>query len=347
MSCFSPRWAIPYPFSHPKYGQYRIIPVDRTKFIEWAIDPITGEYLEGVRVPCGKCIGCRLDVSREWASRIVMESLDFPDSSLFVTLTYNDDHLPIMIDDGSKKVLKGKGFAADYCTKGATLYQKDTQDWLKRLRRNLDYHYGIQSGVRFFLAGEYGSNTFRPHYHVCLFGVPTDSLVFIGKNKLGDSLYYSDFIADTWKNGNVCVGKLNYQTAAYTARYCLKKAEGKGNEFFSSLGLNLEFQSQSTRPGLGVPYYHKHKDEIYAHDEIVLPATSKDKKTVCKPPRYFDILYNAENPQRMAEIKKLRAEASVLSLENSLAMTDLDELDYYSVKEKSKSDAIKKLIREL
>lgn len=347
MSCYNPRWAVPYPFSHPKYGQYKIKPLTATKYLEWAIDPDTGQYLEGFRVPCGKCVGCRLDYSRDWASRICMESLDYPDNSLFVTLTYDDDHLPVMVDDGSKHIMKGKGYSSNYCCKGATLFMKDSQDWLKRLRRNLDYHYGIRSGVRYYLAGEYGSNTLRPHYHVCLFGVPTDSLVPIGKNKLGDTLYDSDFISDTWKQGHVCVGKLNYATAAYTARYCLKKAQGKDNDFFDSMGVNREFVVMSRKPGIGVPYYEAHKEEIYKHDEIILPAQSKDKKTVIKPPRYFDILYKADDPKRLAKIKADRALAAELHHDNVMSATDLDELDYYSVQERAKSDSIKKLIREL
>lgn len=347
MSCYNPRWAEPYPFRHPKYGQFRLLPVTRSKVHEYAVDPDTGQYLQAVRVPCGKCVGCRLDYSRDWASRISMESLDYPDNSLFVTLTYDDDHLPIMIDDGTQHVLKGKGFSADYVTKGATLLKKDCQDWLKRLRRNLDYHYGISDGVRYYLAGEYGSNTLRPHYHVCLFGVPTDSLVPIGKNKLGDILYDSDFISDTWKQGHVCVGKLNYATAAYTARYCLKKAQGKDDAFFDSVGVNREFVTMSRKPGIGVPYYEAHKEDIYKNDEIVLPAQSKDKKNVIKPPRYFDILYKAENPLEMAKIKLQRGIVAEMHHDNVMAATDLDEIDYYAVQERKKSESIKKLIREL
>lgn len=347
MACYNPRWATPYPFGHPKYGQYKIQPLTKTKVLEYATDPVTGEYLEAIRVPCGECVGCKLDYSREWASRIMMESLMQGGEGLFVTLTYDDDHLPVMINDGTKHILRGKGFAANYCTKGATLMQKDTQDWLKRLRRNLDYHYGISEGVRFYLAGEYGSTTYRPHYHVCLFGVPTEDLNQIGKNKLGQALFESDFISDTWKNGHVCVGKLTFQTAAYTARYCLKKAQGKDNAFFDSLGLNREFVNMSRKPGIGMTYYDAHKDDIYKHDEIILPSTSKDKPNVVKPPRYFDILYRDENPRRMAEIKAMRRESADVSHDALLSQTDLDEIEFFKVQERAKSESIKKLVREL
>lgn len=347
MACYNPRWATPYPFGHPKYGQYKIQPLTKTKVLEYATDPYTGEYLQAIRVPCGECVGCKLDYSREWASRIMMESLVNNGDGLFVTLTYDDDHLPMIIDDGTLHLVRGKGFSADYCTKGATVYKKDAQDWLKRLRRNLDYHYGISEGVRFYLAAEYGSTTYRPHYHVCLFGAPTDDLNQIGKNKLGQALFESDFISDTWKNGHVCVGQLTFQTAAYTARYCLKKAQGKDNAFFDSIGVNREFVNMSRKPGIGVPYYDAYKDEIYKNDEIILPATSKDKPNVLKPPRYFDILYSEENPKRMAEIKAFRRDCADFSHDALLSQTDLDEIEFFKIQERAKSESIKKLVREL
>lgn len=347
MSCYNPRWAEPFPFGHPKYGQYRILPLTRSKVLEYATDPITGEYLEAVRVPCGECVGCRLDYSREWASRVVMESMSYPDNSLFVTLTYNDDNLPMVINDGSDHLVRGKEWAVDYCCKGATLSKPDIQNWMKRLRRNLSYHYGINEGVRFYLAGEYGSTTYRPHYHVCLFGAPTDNLKVIGKNKLGNFLYESDFLSDTWSFGHLCVGKLNFQTAAYTARYCLKKAQGKDNSFFDSLGVDREFVLMSRRPGIGVPYYNAHKHEIYRNDEIILPASTKDKPNVVRPPRYFDMLYKQENPEHFAQIKKVRRDMAESLHDDLLKHTDLDEIDYFKVAEAIKESSVKKLIREL
>lgn len=346
MSCYNPRLATPYPFGHPKFGQYRLLPLTKSKIIQDAIDPLTGQYLETIRVPCGECVGCRLDYSREWASRIMMECLQHDGKGLFVTLTYDDDNLPIMLDDGSKTVAHGLSFSSDYSCKGATLYKKDVQDWLKRLRRSVNYHYGVD-GVRFYLCGEYGPTTFRPHYHVCLFGVPDDSLSVLGSNSLGNTLYDSDFIRDTWGKGHIAIGKLNFQTAAYTARYCLKKAQGKDNSFFDSLGVNREFVEMSRKPGIGVQYYQEHKDEIYEHDEIILPASSKDKPNIVRPPRYFDILYSEENPKQMVKIKAQRAEISKVYHENELLSTDLDEVDYFSVKENKKIESLRKLQRNL
>lgn len=239
-----------------------------------------------------------------------MESLDFPENSLFVTLTYDDDHIPIMLDDDSGAVAHGSGFMADYCAKGGTLLKKDLQKWFDRLRRTVRYHYG-DCKIRYYAAGEYGSQTHRPHYHVCLFGLP-DDLKIVGKNKLGNTLYSSALIDDTWAQGHTVVGKLNYQTAAYTARYCLKKAQGQDHDYNDKLGINREFVTMSRKPGIGVNYFEAHKDEIYKDDEIILPASSKDKPVKVKPPRYFDILYKADNPYEYAILKAQRGETAEL-----------------------------------
>jgi len=95
-----------------------------------------------VVVPCGQCIGCRLEKSRQWAIRCVHES-KCHDDNIFVTLTYNNENLP---KDGS-------------------LCLADLQKFMKRLRKK----YG--AGIRYFACGEYGEKLKRPHYHVCIFGL--------------------------------------------------------------------------------------------------------------------------------------------------------------------------------
>lgn len=353
MPCYHPLWGYPYPPNHPKFGQYKIVPVTRQNYDlkvdddkVWTFDHATGEVMDLIRIPCGKCVGCRLDYSREWCGRIVMESFDYPDNSLFVTLTYDDDHIPCMLSDGSGKIVRGAESGNKFGMIGGTLQKKDIQDWLKRLRRTVDYNYDHPDPIRYYLAGEYGSNTHRPHYHVCLFGLP-DDLAPIGVNKLGNPLYQSELINETWANGHTVVGKLNASTAAYTARYTLKKAQGQDHIFNDSLGINREFNTMSRKPGIGVNYFNAHADEIYEHDEIILPAVSKDKPHVVKPPRYFDILYEAQNPKKMAEVKRQRQDNAELSHEALLSSIELDELSYLSIKEGAHKERLKKLIRDL
>lgn len=145
--------------------------------------------------PCQKCIGCRIDRSRDWAIRAVHEA-SMHDTNCFLTLTYEDKHLP-----------------PDYSL-DLTAYQQ----FLKRLRSH------IGSPIKFFGCGEYGDLEQRPHYHFLIFGWrPSDLKLHTEKN--GVKTYTSEKLSGLWPYGFNTVGELTYQTAAYCARYVLKKKE--------------------------------------------------------------------------------------------------------------------------
>ena len=123
-----------------------------------------------VEIPCGRCVACRLNRAREWSLRI-MNELAYHKDACFLTLTYDDEHLP---EDKS-------------------LSKRDFQLFMKRFRKD----FGLP--VRFFACGEYGKKTFRPHYHVIFFGVSPVSFLFTitGKSKGG---YWCDLSA--WDKGH-------------------------------------------------------------------------------------------------------------------------------------------------
>lgn len=344
MSCYRPLLAVPYKSNHPKYGQYRI--EGRAAYIHYlryATDPNTGEYLEGIRVPCGKCIGCRLDYSRQWATRIQCEALDYPDNSnWFVTLTYaqpgDPDYLGVYPRSGV--------FNDD----GALILQKEhTQDWMKRFRMTHSRHVREvgdgDTGIRFYLAGEYGERTMRPHYHCILMNAELPDLRQIGRNKLGMPLYESKMLTDSWGFGHVTIGKMSFQTAAYCARYTMKKATGGIPA--EVLGLTPEFVNMSRRPGIGFRYFDEHFEKIYQDDEIILPAVSKDKPNKQRPPRYFDKLMNEKDPRSLALIKSRRADVAQMLQAHKLGKTDLDEAAYFELQETNALSRSKKLIRDL
>lgn len=107
-------------------------------------------------IPCGQCPACRYNSARDWAFRIQQESSDFKvDEIFFVTLTYDSDSVPV-----------------DY-----SLVPSHLSDWLKRVRRRLDYP------IRFFACGEYGDRLGRPHYHAIIFGLKKDDIVHFGISK--------------------------------------------------------------------------------------------------------------------------------------------------------------------
>lgn len=358
MACYNPLLGIPYPASHPKFGQFRIVgKATDSHIVEYATDPQTGQYLEGVRIPCGRCIGCRLDKSREWATRLQCEALDYPEhANWFVTLTYAqpDDTLD----------LPSYGRYASVNSDGAlTLNTQHPTDWLKRLRehhsRKVTYDYdpptyydsrtGMKRplGIRYFLAGEYGDRTMRPHYHAIMLNCPLPDVRQIGRNKLGMPLYTSDLLSETWGYGHVTIGRMTWQTAAYVARYTLKKANGQTDEQYEQLGLTPEYTRMSRMPGIGHEYLLRHSNDIYTDDEVVLPAISKDKPNVQRPPKYFDRVFQEIDPKTVAKVKSRRAEVAQIMQAEKLANTDLDEAAYFTLQEKATVERVKKLIRDL
>ena len=328
MSCYHPLPAI------RKYASDQYAIGKRGQEFASFIDPKTGELVEPLQVPCGKCIGCRLDYSRTWADRCVLESLEY-DKKLcwFVTLTYDNDHL----------ITSERSLLTDKNT--LTLYPRDVTLFLKRLRDAWDYRYNWQ-GIRYYLCGEYGSTTARPHYHLLLFNCPIPDLKYSAKNTRGDIHYNSDELTELWGNGFICIGELTWETAAYTARYVLKKFKGETKDeteaYYKNAGLVPEFTRCSRRPGIARGYYEAHKDEIYKNDEIILP-----KGKVTKPPKYFDNLMKDDDMKVISMIKYARRNVAELQHSQKLSATDLDEDAYFQLLERNKKNSIKALTRYL
>lgn len=287
-----------------------------------------GDYWEPIKVPCRQCLGCRIDYSREWATRCVCESLNYSNGQCwFVTLTYDDDHVPFS-ENGS-----------------LTLNFKDHQDFMKRLRRYVDYHYGMKD-VRYYCCGEYGSQTFRPHYHYCIFGLPVDSGVVEAHNSRGDCFYSCPDIKRCWDKGFVVVGEFNYLTAAYTARYVMKKLKGKEAHVYDDLGVEPVFCKMSTHPGIGKDYLDGHLDEIYETDKIILPSVD-GKPQVVKPPSYFDKKLGDLDPKRLFEIKEKRKKVAQIKAEVKRRGMTYSEEEYLDIQYDLLQDRLKKLPRIL
>lgn len=223
-------------------------------------------------VPCGKCIGCRLEKSRQWAMRCMHEASLHADNC-FLTLTYDDVHLPA---DGS-------------------LVKRDLQLFLKRLR----YRYADKR-IRYYGCGEYGEQLSRPHYHLCVFGfVFSDCYLF---KRGAHALYVSDALTDLWGKGHCTVGDLTFDSAAYVARYCTKKVNGPlADDHYK--GRQPEFSVMSLRPGIGADWYRKFKSDCFPSDWLVVNGHK------CKPPRYYERLLERENPALLASLREARAEA--------------------------------------
>lgn len=276
---------------------------EKTTFEEFKkLKEPTGQVV--CKIPCGHCIGCRMDKSREWANRCVLELPDHTES-WFVTLTYNDEHLPY--NSQENKVTH------EVITR-PTLVKSDVQLFLKRLRKRF-----ADDTIRFFMCGEYGEKNHRPHYHLILFGAPLSSNLRYLTSKNGNAYFSSLDIEELWSYGfNYCTA-VTWNTCAYVARYTLKKVNSA--PFFKD-GIALpEFINMSRRPGIGFNFFEQNCDDIYSNDWIRKGFTNP-----IKPPKYYDRLYQATHLVEMLAIKERRREFAEFA--EQLPATDLDEFTY-------------------
>lgn len=328
MACYHPLPAI-----KKKYSNQLTVGKAGDVFTPYT-DVSTGELIEPIQLPCGKCIGCRLDYSRVWADRCVLESLSYdPDRCWFVTLTYDDNS----IVNEKRSLVNSKGYLS--------LYPKDVQDFLKRLRITWQRRYGCEK-IRFFMCGEYGSTSARPHYHLLIYNLPIPDLKYYKANVDGDILYNSDEIESLWGLGYVVIGKFEWKTAAYTARYVLKKFKGKTKEeteeYYNSLDLVPEYTRCSRNPGIGRDYLDSHVDDVYMRDEIILPGGR-----VAKPPKYYDKIVKDYDPDLISRVKSVRNHVAELTRSRTMSATTLDEDSYFTIQENKKKNQSKVLTRLL
>jgi len=177
---------------------------------------------------------------------------------------------------------------------------------MKRLRKKL-------GKIRYYHCGEYGELLGRPHYHACLFGTDFDDKIFHNQNKNGDKTYTSEVLTETWGKGFCLTGDVTYLSAAYCARYIMKKITGahsekhytneyfdrETGEFITSIK-RPEYTTMSRDPAIGLSWYKKFHTDVFPHDYVV----HKGKKH--RTPRYYDGQFELTNPQDFALIKTAR-----------------------------------------
>jgi len=226
-------------------------------------------------VPCGKCVGCRLERARMWSIRCVHEASLYQ-KNCFITLTFDDQHI----------------------SKNGSLIKKDFQLFMKRLRKA----YGEK--IRFFHVGEYGSQLQRPHHHACIFNHDfEDKILFTIRNNV--KLYVSSQLEKLWNHQGFCtVGEVTAESAAYIAGYCLKKVSGKEASFHYKQKIS-EYNSMSRNPGIGAKWLEQFHDDVYNYDHIILDGGFKSR-----PPRFYDKNLDKKNPQKLLQIKNRRIKMS-------------------------------------
>lgn len=219
------------------------------------------------------------------------------DANCFITLTYNDLHNP------------------------ENLIHRDFQLFMKRLRKK----YG--ENIRFYMCGEYGAEHARPHYHACLFGI--DFLQDPDKKPIrklnGHTIYRSPLLEELWTHhgasiGYSSVGTLTFDSAAYVARYIMKKVNGDlADEHYLHQSFitgelfkrKPEYTNMSRASGIGKQHFNKYSSEIYNQDFCIVNGKKQ------KPPKYYDNLYEISHPDELKQIKKNRQDAAKLHLDNN------------------------------
>jgi len=226
--------------------------------------------LPSVVVPCGRCVGCRLERSRQWAVRMMHEA-QVNGPGAFVTLTFAPEHLP---SDGSVCV-------------------RDWQLFAKRLRKRV-------GAFRYFACGEYGDELHRPHYHAALFGLAFSDRVYHGLVN-GFRTYRSPVLESSWPFGFSSFGDLSFESAAYVARYCTKKVLGEASaEHYE--GRKPEFATMSRRPGIGAAWWELYGESVRRADSVV----SRGHEAAV--PKFYEGLWERDDPKgfRAAKIRRRR-----------------------------------------
>lgn len=323
MACYHPLKGYDIGITKNLKTNYRITSYDTVMYDE------KGNPRDFVEIPCGKCVGCRLTYSRMWADRCVAEAT-LHDSSFFVTFTYNNENLPQVID-------KETGEIKSY----GTLVKRDCQLMMKRLRKNYPY----DNKIRFYLAGEYGDQTARPHYHAILFGLKLDDLILYKKTPLGFNLYTSQFMEEVWQHqGHVIIADVTWETCAYTARYIMKKQTGPASDIYDELGIQQEFTLMSRKPGIAKEFFEMNKLDYLKYHEINV-ATPKGGRKISSI-KYFDKFLDMEYPIEREEYKGKNKIHMEVIRNKKLQNTSLSYLEMLEVNEDVKKKRISNLPRK-
>lgn len=240
-----------------------------------------GSDTHPVSLPCGQCIGCRLDRARSWAIRLHLEATQH-DDACFVTLTYDEEHIP----------------------DGDSLIPQHLSDFMRKLRKSIS-----PTRVRFYGVGEYGGQFDRPHYHIVLYGYnfpDRRSYIDRGDYTIDNSLLLSTI----WKKGHATVQNFALECAAYVSKYAVKKITGSDaarhyeivdNETGEIYIREPEFARMSRRPGIGSDWLKKYYSDLYPKGYV-----TDGKGVKIPPPEYFNKLYEKWFPEEMEQLRDSR-----------------------------------------
>lgn len=331
MGCF-------YPLAATQLPGGEIIVHKRTPGIPAPVTP--PGFGRDIKLPCGRCIGCRIKTQKDWATRCLHES-QLHKANSFLTLTIDSAyglqtedsvcaHQDMCTAEKSASVLStiakdglrgpnnahvGNTLAREDIGEElrGSLNKKTHQKFIKRLREKIDVP------VRFYMCGEYGAKLRRPHYHYLLFGYGFPDRKYHKTSESGERLYTSKLLNEAWPFGHAWIGDVTYETCAYVAGYVLKKITGEkawehyrttdenGVDWWLEPEFNLMSRGGRRGRGIAAEWWEKFNPDVYTSDTVVRNATET------KPPRYYDKLLALFDPVQW-EVIKMRREARAQDL---------------------------------
>lgn len=279
--------------------------------------------LEAVLMPCKHCLLCMRAYRRAWAYRLMCES-NTAGESMYITLTVAPEHLETVFPgcslrhDPFQKFMKRlritleRGYDYDYIPPYTPI------ELFGKLPRTMQKRNYKRSKIRFYMCGEYGDESMRPHYHVCVFGARFPDAYF--QKKVGSNAYFSSpTLSKLWPYGFPLFSDVTPKSAAYVAGYVDKKLE-RSQEQFKEAGLMPEYVRMSN--GLGLDYFNLFSDQLYRRcsdgspfietfsigDSYVPAPPYFDQKLQLLDPEFFGKLKSARECRRLSRMRQVRVD---------------------------------------
>lgn len=299
MGCF-------YPLSATVLPSGAVVVAARTPGVaNWRAAPTPAHLGRDIKLPCNRCIGCKIQRTSEWATRCLHESQQHTHNS-FLTLTIAEEHLGRVAPGGS-------------------LSKRTHQTFTKRLRASLG-----DTRISYYMCGEYGEKLQRPHYHYLIFGYDFPDKVKSKTTRAGEQLYESPSLNLLWPHGKAWIGQVTYESCAYVASYVMKKLNGplalehyrRQDEAGNDYWLEPEFNQMSRRPAIAKSWWEQFHQDIITDDVVIKKNGGK-----MKPPRYYDKLLELMDPTALAVMKMKREHRALqLSADNTPARLEVKEI---------------------
>lgn len=221
-----------------------------------------------IQVPCGRCVDCINKRSAMWAFRLTQQE-KISKTAAFITFTYDNENLPI----------SPNGFP--------TLKTTDYQAYIKRQRTRISREFGAEfwkeNAIKYYMVGEYGANTERPHYHAIMFNLPD----FYVRN--------DHRIKEIWQKGNVQVDNVSPKSIRYVTGYLQKQL------YWDNKGDRDDRQREFSRMSKAIGLNYLTEQRVKSMQERMNPyLVLEDGKKQALPRYYKNKVFTEEQREVLA-----------------------------------------------